>query len=64
MDDLVVLLGVYAVPEEFVGEQLRSVLSDMSVDVVSELLCLSAFIFISKDAFQILTHAVPLMCVL
>ncbi|CAD6270293.1 unnamed protein product [Miscanthus lutarioriparius] len=26
--------GVHAVPEEFVGEQLRSVLSDMSVDVV------------------------------
>jgi hypothetical protein len=35
-----VVQGVHPVPEEFVEKQLRSVLSDMSVDVVSHL-CLS-----------------------
>jgi hydroxymethylpyrimidine/phosphomethylpyrimidine kinase len=32
--------GVHPVPEEFVEKQLKSVLSDMSVDVVSHI-CLS-----------------------
>lgn len=34
---VVVMQGVHLVPEELIREQLQSVLSDMSVDVVSHI---------------------------
>jgi hydroxymethylpyrimidine kinase/phosphomethylpyrimidine kinase/thiamine-phosphate diphosphorylase len=43
--------GIHVVPEEFIREQLNSVLSDMSVDVVSPFL--PSFFFSSYLPFQV-----------